>query len=297
MSRKSNLACASSCVVLALLLPACGGSKKAIVVGSKDSTEQILLGEIVAQHLEHRLGRKVIRNLALGNGAVVYQALLNGEIGIYPEETGTIQATVLRESPSLDVTTALERVRGEMRRIAQAEVLDPLGIDNSWSILVSKDGAAGKGVETLSDATNVKSGWKLGVTRDFNQRSDGLPKLNQYRLPMGALTFVGDSNALYTGLQNGTLTMIAGNATDWQLGRYVDLKVLRDDKKVFGFYQTCLMVKTGLLENDPKIQPALAELSGKITNADIQKLEAAVAVEHKKPADVAAEFLTQAGLK
>ena len=283
-------------MVLALLLPACGGSKKPIVVGSKDSTEQILLGEIVAQHLEHRLGRKVIRNLALGNGAVVYQALLNGEIGIYPEETGTIQATVLRESPSLDVTTALERVRGEMRRIAQAEVLDPLGIDNSWAILVSKDKTP-SGIETLSDATAAKPGWKLGVTRDFNQRSDGLPKLNQYRLPMGALTFVGDSNALYTGLQNGTLTMIAGKATDWQLGRYVDLKVLRDDKKVFGFYQTCLMVKTALLENDPKIQPALAELSGKITTADMQKLEGAVAVEHKKPADVAADFLTQAGLK
>ncbi len=281
----------------AVLGSSCGRSKKPIVVGSKDTTEQLVLGELVAQHLEHRLGRPVVRNLALGNTAVVYQALLNGQIGIYAEETGTIQATVLRESHSLDAATTLERVRNEMRRIAQAEVLDPLGIDHSWALVIKKDEAMKNKIETLSDAKGVKPGWKLGVTRDFNGRPDGMPTFTQYRLPMSAITFVGDTASLYADLLTGKLSMVAGNVTDWQLARHADLKVLDDDRKVFGFYQTCLMVKTDLLANDPKIQPALAELSGRITNADMQRLQGLVVVDHKKPADIAADFLVQAGLK
>jgi osmoprotectant transport system permease protein len=282
---------------LALLGSGCGHSKKPIVIGSKDSTGQLVLAELVAQHLEHRLGRPVVRNFNLGNTAAIFQALMNDEIGIYPEDTGTIQATVLKENPSLDAATTLERVRSEMRRIAQAEVMDPLGIDNSWAIIISRDEAARNKIETLSDAQNAKTGWKLGVTRDFNERSDGLATLNQYRLPMGAMTFIGDPNAIYEAYQNGKVTMVAGNLTDGWLARNANWKALRDDKKVFGNYQTCLIARVNLLANDPKIQPALAELSGKITTADMQKLNARVGADHKKPADVVAEFLAQAGLK
>jgi osmoprotectant transport system substrate-binding protein len=299
MSRNSSIEWGLSLVLaaVALLVPGCGRSKKPIVVGSKDSSAQAVLGELVAQHLEHRLGRKVVRNLSLGNTAVVYQALLNGEIGIYPEETGTIQATVLKESSSFDAATTLERVRSEVRRIAQAEVLDPLGIDNSWAIIVPKDAASKNNFETLTDARSITPGWKLGVTRDFNQRSDGLSTFNQYRLPMSAMTFVGDPSALYDAFQHGKLTMVIGKMTDGWLARHDDWKMLRDDKKVFGYYQTCLMAKTDLLATDPGIRPALAELSGRITTDDLRRLDASVLMDKKNPADVAAEFLTQAGLK
>jgi glycine betaine/choline ABC-type transport system substrate-binding protein len=284
-------------VLTGLLSASCGGSKKPIVVGSKDTAEQVLLGEIVAQHLEHRLGRKVGRSLSLGNTPVVYQAMSNGQIGIYPEETGTIQATILKEAPSPDASSQLERVRNEMRRISQMEVLDPLGIDNSWAIVVHKDEAGKEKIETLSDAAKVKTGWKLGVTRDFNERNDGLTALNLYRLPMGAAPRVSDPGSLYGALAEGSLTMVAGNETDGQLDRHTEWTQLRDDKKVFGFYQTCLVVRMDLLANDPKIQPALAELAGKLTKEGIRKLDAEVGVDHKKPADVAAEFLQRAGLK
>jgi len=149
----------------------------------------------------------------------------------------------------------------------------------------------------LSDAASIQTGWKLGVTRDFNERPDGLSALNQYRLPMGAMTFVGDPASLYEAFRAGKLTMVAGKLTDGWLARYADLKVLGDDKKIFGFYQPCLMVRLELIAEDPKLEPALAELSGRITTADMQKLDAKVSIDHKKPADVAAEFLTQAGLK
>jgi glycine betaine/choline ABC-type transport system substrate-binding protein len=279
----------------ALLGSSCGGSRKPIVVGAKSTTMGAILGEIMAQHLEHRLGRTVQRHLNLGNTQLAYQALMNGEVGLYPEEAGTVQAQILKESVSTDAASAWERVRNEMRRISQMEVLDPLGIDNSWAVVVPK--AASDKMETLSDAASAKPGWKLGVSRDFNERSDGLAAFNQYRLPMGALTRVTDPGSLYAALTAGELTMLVGNLTDGPLARHDDWKILRDDKKVFPTYQTCVIIRMDLLAKDPKIQTALAELSGKITNDAMRKLDAQVDVDHKKPGDVAAEFLAQAGLK
>jgi osmoprotectant transport system substrate-binding protein len=288
----------SLAVVLAGILAAssCGRSKKPIVVGSKTSTAQVVLAEIVAQHLEHRLERKIGRNFSLGNTPLIYQSLMNGEIGLYPEETGSLQVGILKESPSSDAASSLERVRNEMERIAQLIVLDPLGLDNSWAVVVSKDNKNGK-IETLSDARDAKPGWKLGITRDFNERIDGMAALNQYRLPMSAAPRVSDLGSLYAALEKGELTMVVGNSTDGPLARHDEWGRLRDDKNVFPVYQTCLMVRADLLLNDPKIRPALAELSGKITNDALRKLDAEVDVDHKKPAQVATEFLTQAGLK
>jgi glycine betaine/choline ABC-type transport system substrate-binding protein len=276
-----------------LLMGSCGHSRKPIVVGSKSTTAQAVLGEIVAQHLEHRLGRTVRRNLSLGNTPLVYQALSSGEIGLYPEDTGTVQATILKETPSADAGSALERVRNEMKRVAQVAVLDPLGIDNSWAVVVLKDAK----IETLSDAAGAKEGWKLGDTRDFDDRMDGLAALNQYRLPLGAAPRVADPAQLYAALESGQLTMVVGNPTDGPVARHDDWKTLRDDKKIFPLYQTCLMVRADLLLDDPRIQTALAELSGKITNDALRKLNAEVDLDHKTPAQVAAEFLSQAGLK
>jgi len=292
MDRKSLVALAA----LALLGSSCGGLKQ-IVVGSKNTTEQVVLAEIVALHLEHRLGRKTGRNLSLGDTQVAYQALLSGEIGLYAEETGTLQATILKEAPSPDPAIALERIRRMMVQVAQVKVMDPLGIDNTWAIMIQKDLATEHKLETLSDALSAKPGWKLGVTHDFNSRTDGLAALNQYRLPMSAMPRVSDPDSLYAAFDKGELTMVVGNATDGLLARHDDWKALRDDKKLFPVYLTCLMVRVDLLTTDPKILPALAELSGKITNEAMRKLDAEVDLDHKRPADVAAEFLAQAGLK
>src|SRR5438552_18142379 len=117
-------------VRFALLSANCGKSKPPLVVGSKDTTEQVLLGEIVAQHLEHRLGRKVERRLGLGGTLIAYQALLNGEFSLYPEYTGAVEAEILKERASEDPAQVFERVKSEVQRLARAEVLDPLGVDN-----------------------------------------------------------------------------------------------------------------------------------------------------------------------
>ena len=142
----------------------------------------------------------------------------------------------------------------------------------------------------------MKDGWKLGVGYEFQQRNDGLPALNVYRLPMSAPPRSMDLGLLYKALEQGQVTMIAANATDGPLAS-PDLTVLEDDKKTFGSYQACIMVRQDMLADEPRLKPALDELAGKFTNAVMRKLDAAVDIDHRQPAAVAAEFLAQAGLK
>ena len=281
---------------LALMSAGCGKSKKPIIVGSKNFTEQVVLGEIIAQHLEHRLGRKVTRRLNLGGTLLSYQALINGEIGMYPEYTGTISAEILKERPSSDPAQALERSRIEMRRLAQTVVLDPLGIDNGFAMVVRTEDAISYKVKTLSQAAQVKSGWKLGVGYEFEQRIDGKRALNDYHLPLSAPIRSMDLGLLYKALEQGQVTMIAANSTDGPLAAH-NWTILDDDKKVFGSYQACVLVREDMLLDEPKLQPALVELSGKFTNEIMRKLNADVDVNHRPVREVAIEFLAGAGLK
>jgi len=281
---------------LALCATACGPKQKSIIVGSKNFTEQVVLGEIIALHLEHRLGRPVTRRLNLGGTLLTYQAILNGEITLYPEYTGTIEAEILKETAANDPAQVYERSRLELARRSQIDLLDPLGIDNVFVMVVRGEDARKRNVATLSDAAQVKEGWKLGMGYEFEQRIDGMAALNQYHLPFKAAPRSMDLGLLYKALEDGQVTMIAANATDGPLAAH-DWNILKDDKKVFGAYQACIMVRHDLLTEDPRVKTALAELSGKLNNETMRKLDAAVDVDHKQAATVAGEFLTQAGLK
>ena len=286
-----------SLTLAAMLLAAgCGNSKKPIVVGSKNFTEQVVLGEIIAQHIEHRLGRKVERRLNLGGTLLTYQALSSGELSVYPEYTGTIEAEILKETPATDSSQVYERSRLEMARRAKVDLLAPLGIDNTFVMVIRGEDARKHHLSTLSEAAAVTPGWKLGVGYEFQERMDGMPALNQYHLPMISAPRSMDLGLLYKALELGQVSMIAANATDGPLAAH-DWTVLVDDKKAFGSYQACLMARQEILADEPRLKPALEELSGKFTNEIMRKLDAEVDVKHRQAAAVAADFLTQAGLK
>jgi osmoprotectant transport system substrate-binding protein len=291
-----TLVCVGLTALLMLSASSCGGDKKPIVVGSKNFTEQVLLGEIIAQHLEHRLtGAKIVRQLNLGGTLLTYSAILNGQISLYPEYTGTIQAEILKEKPSPDPSTALERSRMELLRLVQMEVLDPLGFDNYFAMVIRGDDARKYKLETLSQAAEMKGGWKLGAGYEFASRIDGMPALSLYRMTMAATPRNMDLGLMYKALEQGQVTMIAANATDGPLeGR--DWKILADDKKVFGSYQACVVARQDAFASEPRLKPALAELSGKLNNELMRKLNAAVDVHHLQVREVAADFLRQAGL-
>jgi glycine betaine/choline ABC-type transport system substrate-binding protein len=272
---------------------ACGNSNT-IIVGSKADTEQIIIGEIVAQHLDRRLSAKVERRLNLGSTAVLYQAILGGEVSLYPEYTGVIETDILKEPPAADPKIILERTRAQMRIVAQLELLDPLGFDNPPVMVVRAADAAG--IQTLSEAAGKDTRWKLGVDFGFQDSIGGLPAFSKYRIPMASATRSMDANQLYPKLEAGEVTMIASRATDGHLTS-PDWKVLRDDQKVFTSYQACLLVRQDKLAQTPQLRAALAELAGKFTVETMRKLSAGVDLDHRPPAAVAAEFLTQAGLR
>lgn len=271
----------------------CGSSKKTIVVGSKNGTEQTLLGEIVSQHLERRLGRTVTRRLGMGETAILYQSIISGEVGIYPEYTGLIASEILKEVANPDPQIILARVRQEMARRDQIEVLDPLGFDNPTTIVVRV--ADGEKIATLTDAAGREKRWKPGVTYEFQTRPDGLKELASYRLPISAPRVL-EVKQLYTALEQGDVDMIAARSTDGPLVS-PNWKVLADDRKVFPSYEACLLIRQDLMAAEPTLRPALVELSGKITADTMRKLNAEVDLKMRPAATVAAEFLAQAGLK
>jgi len=280
----------AAALLCTLFLASCN-SKKPIVVGSKTDTEQMVLGEIVAQHLEHRLGRPVERRSGLGSTAVLYQALISGDVGVYPEYTGLIESEILKEPADPNPEIVLARVRQEMARVAQTEVLDPLGFDNRSAMVVRAQGA--EQLNSLSDAAHSDKRWRMGLPYEFQSRSDGLQALSAYRLM--ASQRVLDPKQLFIALANGDVDIIATRATDGNLTS--DWKVLADDQKVFPSYQACLMVRKDLIAAEPALRPALAELSGKIHADTMQKLNAEVDVLNRPVAAVAAGFLERAGLK
>ena len=283
-----------------LLLPllaaaGCGSSPKPVVVGSMNSTEQNILGEIVAQHLEHRFGRKVDRRPDLGGTLNAYQALQNGEISVYPEYTGAIVTEILKEQASTDTASVFERARGEMKRVAQSELLNPLGFDNSFVAVIRSDDPRAAQISTLSEAAAVTDGWKLAASFEFQQLSDGLPSLLQYKLPMKSAPRSMGGELLFKALEQMSVSMIIARSTDGILTEK-EWKALRDDRGHFAAHQACLLVKLDLVNTQPGLKPALAELSGKITAEQMRAMNAQVDLRQMSAREVAAAFLGSAGL-
>lgn len=272
---------------LVLLLTACGSRTHTIRVGSKNFTEQVVLGEIVAQHLENRLHEKVARSLNLGGTLLAQQALLNREIDVYPEYSGTALAMVLKAP----LTSDQAKLREEYARRFHLVWLDPLGIDNGFAMVVRSL----QGIKTLSEA--AKTSWALGVGYEFEQRADGLAALRStYGLQLKGSPKTMDLGLLYKAIEQGQVDMIAASATDGMLAK-MDLTVLEDDKHAFPPYEVSLVAREQLLNERPEVRAALAELSGKFTNAKMRELNYQVDVEHRAVGEVADGFLKGAGLK
>ncbi len=284
-------------LLAALALGSCSAAQPGIRVGSKNFTEQVVLGEIIAQHLEHRLHQAVERRLNLGGTLLAHGALVNNEIDLYPEYTGTALTAILKDPPDNDPARVLARVRSAYADRFHVDWLDPLGIDNSFAMVVSGDEARSKHLENLDDAARANLAWTLGVGYEFEQRPDGLAALDRaYHLRWTGAPQSMDLGLLYKALQQKQVTMIAANATDGLLSK-LDVKVLADDRHAFPPYEVAIAVAQNRMRQTRGMREALAELSGRFTNAAMQRLNYEVDGEHRPVAQVAAEFLKQAGLE
>jgi osmoprotectant transport system substrate-binding protein len=292
---------AAAAAVIAMLvgcsLVSCGSQGPApIVVGSQNSTGQILTGEIVAQHLEHRLAHKVERRLGIGGGLNVYQELQFQHISLYPALTGAIEAEVLQERANPNPEVVWERTHNELSRLSKMELFSPLGYENPPTMVVQAADAAKLSAPSLSQAAAAKTPWKIGVTYEFLQQSDSVMALTSYNLPTARAMRGLEPQNLFPALQRGDVTMIATDSTDGHLAAD-GFRALEDDRHAFPSYQACLLARQDVLTAEPQLRAALAELSGKFTTEGMRKLSAEVDLNHRPPAEVAAEFLARAGLR
>lgn len=274
-------------LVCLIALAGCGG-RRPLVVASKNFTEQIVLGEIVAQHLENRLGQRVDRKLNLGGTLLVHQAMLREQVDVYPEYTGTALTAVLKQAPANDPVAVLGKVRDGYRRWG-IEWLEPLGFNDTFAMVVRGEAARRLGIQKLSEA--ARTPWKLGVGYEFAGRLDGLPALTKaYALQFEGNPVTMDLGLLYQALQSGRVTMVAGNSTDGALAR-IDATVLQDDRGAFPPYQACLLVRQAAMAKEPRLRAALMELSGRLDETTMRRLNYEVDREHRPVRVVAETFL------
>jgi osmoprotectant transport system substrate-binding protein len=284
MDRAKIVAC-----LIALLGAACSRPAR-IVVASKNFTEQVLLGEILAQHVERRLGVKVERKLNLGGTMLAHEALVKGDIDLYPEYTGTALTAVLKQPPVGDRAAALGRVRETYRQQWNLEWLEPLGFNNTFAMMVRGDAARAANLTTLSGAA-AKQAWRIGVGYEFQQRPDGLPGLiTTYGLRIDGQPVTMDLGLLYAALDARKVDLIAANSTDG-LAAAKDVVILEDDRRYFPPYECAVVVRRAALDRFPPLRAALDELSGKLSDAAMRKLNYEVDGKHRSVAEVAVEFL------
>jgi glycine betaine/choline ABC-type transport system substrate-binding protein len=261
----------------------------AIVVGSKNFTEQVILGEIAAQQLERKLHTRVERKLNLGGTLLAHEALTNGQIDLYPEYTGTASSAILKQKVADDSAKAYMEVKDAYRERFHLTWLPPLGFNDTFAMIVRRDDGQRLSRPELSSAGNRS--WRLGVGYEFLTRPDGLHRLNEvYGLRWQGMPRSMDLGLLYQALGKNKIDMAAGNSTDAPLSE-PRFMVLADDKQAFPPYNACFVVREQLLQQNAPVKWALTMLSGRISEETMRALNRRVDIDHQPVPLIVRQFL------
>ncbi len=278
-------------VMLAAFQAACSTAVDRVVVGSKNFTESVILGEIIAQQLEAN-GIPVERKLNLGGTFVCHQAIISGKLDLYVEYSGTARAAVLKLSPETDRQQVLADVQREYADRWNLEWMPRLGFNNTFAILIRGADARQLGITTISGARQFAGNWTPGFGHEFMDREDGFRGLTErYGLEFKRNPIVMDLGLTYRALADGKVDIIAGNSTDGQI-KSLDLYQLEDDLHYFPPYDAAPVVRREVLERFPRMRPALEALGGSLSESRMAELNYEVDVAGKTVKTVAAEFLS-----
>jgi len=270
------------------------------VIGAKNFTEQVVLGELLAQEIEAKSNLKVERRFYLAGSYICQQSLVAGRIDAYVEYTGTALTAILKQplgsGPDRDPARVFSTVQHLYESRYHVTAGQPLGFENTFAMVIRGDDARGLHLTTLSQAAQYTPQWRLGVGYEFEQRPDGLPGLSAaYGLRFAAPPRTMDLGLLYRALQAHQVDMIAANSTDGPI-QALGLTVLEDDRHYFPPYQAVPLVRDQALTRWPQIRAALDALAGRITAADMRAMNEAIDGQHRDPADVVRAFRTRHNL-
>jgi osmoprotectant transport system substrate-binding protein len=277
------------------LAVSCGGGD-AIKVGSKNFTEELVLGELYAQGLESA-GLRVTRKLNLGTTDIAMAALQRGEIDLYPEYTGTALLTVLHLPPDSDPKRSYLTVKNAYAKQYNLVWLDPAPMNDTQALATTREVAGRYALGRLSDLAAKANELRLGAVPEFLTRADGLPGLQKR---YGGFHFKQiktiDNGLKYQALEHGDVDVIIAFSTEGQL-KADSLVVLEDDKHLFPSYAVAPVVRKATLDAKPSLAGPLNKLAPLLTNDVMQNLNLQVdGTQKREPADVARDFLKQNGL-
>jgi osmoprotectant transport system substrate-binding protein len=291
-SRSEQLICKLLLVVF-LLLPIAGCERHAdrIVVGSKNFTEQLILGEMFAQIIEARTHLSVERRFYLAGTFICQQAILAGRIDVYPEYTGTALTAVLKEKPSGNKLEVYQRVKQGYESKFGLTVGPPLGFDDTFAMVIRGEDARRLHLKTLSEAAAFTPQWRAGFGYEFMERPDGYKGLvASYGLRFAEAPRIMDLGLITRALKDRQVDLIAGNNTDGLIPA-LDFVVLEDDHHYFPPYEAVAVMRGEMLKKHPEVGAALDALAGAISDEDMRRLNYAVDGEHRDAAAVVKEFL------
>ncbi|HEX8853073.1 MAG TPA: glycine betaine ABC transporter substrate-binding protein, partial [Pyrinomonadaceae bacterium] len=245
---------------------------------------QVILGELLAQTLEAR-GLRVERRFELG-GNLCHDALVAGEVDVYPEYTGTSLMAILKRPPSSDARAVHEQVRLDYGARFDVEVGPPLGFENTFAILVRGEDARRLNLRTVSDAVPHARSWRAGFGQDFKSRPDGYEGFARaYGLRFDAEPREMDLSLTYRALAERQVDLIAGNSTDGLISA-LDLTQLEDDRRYFPPYEAVLLFRRDALARHAAAREVLRDLSGAITTEEMRRLNYEVDRNSRPPAEV-----------
>lgn len=277
-------------LVLIFFIVCCSGQQK-LVIASKNFSEQVILGELIAQYLEQKLSVPVDRKLNLGGTFICHKALVAGEIDLYVEYTGTAYTAILKKDPKSDPAVVFQETRDAYRGQFNAEWTAPLGFNNTFAMIIRAEDARNLNIRTISQAAAHSPGWRAGFGYEFMERKDGFPGLSStYGLRFAGPPRVMDLNLIYKAAAEKQVDFIAGDSTNGMIPKF-DLFVLEDDKKYFPPYEAAPVVRKESLAKFDGLEEALNQLGNKITEEQMRKMNYSVDVEQRDVKQVASEFL------
>jgi osmoprotectant transport system substrate-binding protein len=278
-------------------LTACGPPRSdRIVIGSKNFTEQLILGEIIAQQIENKTHLPVERRFYLAGTYICQQAILAGRIDIYPEYTGTALTAILKQPPTGSREQVYNQVKADYAQRFDLRIGQPLGFNDTFAMEIRGEDARRLNLKTISQAAAYAPLWRPGFGYEFMERPDGYKGLaSTYGLSFAAPPRIMDLGLLARSLKDKHVDLIAGNSTDGLIWAF-DFFVLEDDRHYFPPYEAVPVIRQEVLQRHPEVQTALDGLAGKISDEDMRQLNYAVDGHHRNPTQVVREFLQKKGL-
>lgn len=272
------------------------GPKNEIVIAGKLGSEPDILINMYKELIERdNQNLKVTLKPNFGATTFLFNSLKSNQIQVYPEFTGTITQTILKnDTNSTDHSAKLtyQLAKQGLKKQYDMDYLQPMKYYNGYALLVTKQFAKEYNLKTISDLLPIANKLQAGFDPDFNSLKDGYPGIKKsYHLNMGSIKTM-EPVIRYKAIEKGKVNIIDGYTTDPEIKEY-DLVALKDDKNFFPPFQGAPLLKSSTLKNYPSIRKSLEKLSNRISNTDMQEMNYQVQIKHKKASKVAHNYLKQ----